>query len=154
MSLIQISNYLYPALYHTHEDIFTFHSRKSSGGSFVILLLFLRGGERNSSRGSSPAKSFYLYGDDVAGAVDHRQALVHEQLPHVLDVPLVGSAERLPLGALQHPDRLQGSRQDHRGQGGGEDEAGCKGAHRVHQGVAAGDVASNTAKSFAWNSNR
>lgn len=106
---------------------------------------------RYGSGGSSTAKPSYLYGDDVAGTVDHRQALVHEQLPHVFDIPLVGSAERLPLWALQDPDRLQGSRQDHRGQGGGEDEAGCEGAHRVHQGGATGNVASNTAIGFAWN---
>lgn len=47
------------------------------------------------------AKPWYLYGDDVTGTVDHRQALVHEQLPHVFDIPLVGSAEPLPLWALQ-----------------------------------------------------
>lgn len=51
----------------------------------------------------------YLYGDDVAGTVDHRQALVHEQLPHVFDISLVSSAECLTLWALQDPDRLQGS---------------------------------------------
>lgn len=94
----------------------------------------------------------YPNGDDVAGTVDHRETFVHEQLPHVLDVSLVGSTENLPLGALQHPDRLQGSGQDHRGQGSGEDEAGCIGAHRVHQGGAAGDVASHAAKGFSWNS--
>lgn len=104
--------------------------------------------------GGSAAKPSYLYGDDVAGTVDHRQALIHEQLPHVFHVPLVGPAQRLPLGALQDPDRLQGSSQHHRGQGSGEDEAGCEGAHSVHQGGAAGDVASNTAKGFAWNINR
>lgn len=100
------------------------------------------------------AEPSYPYGDDVAGTVDHRKALVHEQLPHVFDVPLVGSAEHLALGATQDPDRLQGSGQGHRRQGGGEDEAGCEGAHHVHQGGAAGDVASDTAEGFAWNSNR
>lgn len=90
----------------------------------------------------------------MAGTVDHRHALVHEQLPHVFDVPLVSSAERLPLLALQHPDRLQGPGQDHRRQGGGKNEAGREGAHRVHQGGAAGDVASNAAKCFAWSRQR
>lgn len=113
----------------------------------------MRGGDMVVEAGST-AKPCYLYGDDVAGAVNHRQALVHEQLPHVFDVPLVSPAERLPLGALQDPDRLQGSRQDHWRQGSGKDEAGCEGAHRVHQGGAAGDVAPNTAKGFAWNSHR
>ena len=89
----------------------------------------------------------------MAGAVDHRQALVHEQLSHMFDVPLVGPAEHLTLRAPQHSDGLQGSGQHHGGQGGGEDEAGCKGAHRVHQGGAAGDVASHTAKGFTWSSN-
>lgn len=98
--------------------------------------------------------SSYPYGDDVAGTVDHRQAFVHEQLPHVFDIPLVGSPQHLTLRALQDPDRLQGPSQDHRGQGSGEDEASCKGAHRVHQGGAAGDVASDTAEGFAWNSSR
>lgn len=100
------------------------------------------------------AKPWYLYGDDVAGTVDHRQALVHEQLPHVFDIPLVSSAEPLPLRALQDADGLQGSRQDHWWQGSGEDKASCEGAHRVHQGGAAGNVASNTAKGFAWNRHR
>lgn len=90
----------------------------------------------------------------MAGTVDHRHALVHEQLPHVLDVPLVSSAERLPLLALQHPHRLQGPGQHHRRQGGGENEAGREGAHRVHQGGAAGDVTSNAAKCFAWSGQR
>lgn len=88
----------------------------------------------------------------MAGAVDHRQAFVHEQLPHVFDVPLVSPAERLPLRALQDPHRLQSSGQDHRRQGSGEDETGREGAHRVHQGGAAGDVAPNTAERFAWKS--
>ncbi len=98
---------------------------------------------------SISAKPSYPNGDDVAGAVDHRQTLVHEQLPHVFDIPLVGSAENLPFRALQDPDRLQGSRQDHRGQGSGEDKPSCVGAHCVHQGGTAGNVASNTAKGFA-----
>lgn len=85
----------------------------------------------------------------MTGAVDHRQTFIHEQLPHVFDIPLVGSAERLPLGALQDLHRRQGSREDHRGQGSGKDEASCEGAHHVHQGGAAGNVASNTAKGFA-----
>lgn len=95
------------------------------------------------------AKSLYPYGDDVAGAVDHRQAFIHEQLPHVFDIPLLGSAERLALCALQDPHRLQRSGQHHRGKGSGKDEASCVGAHRVHQGGAAGDVASHTAEGFA-----
>lgn len=96
----------------------------------------------------------YPYRDDVAGAVDHRQALVHEQLPHVFDVSLVGSAEPLALLALQDPDGLQGSSQDHGGQSRGEDEAWGEGAHRVHQGGAAGDVAAHTAKGFTWRNER
>lgn len=54
-----------------------------------------------------PVEALYLDGDDVTGAVDHRQTLVHEQLPHVFDVSLVGSAQRLSLLALQHLDGLQ-----------------------------------------------
>lgn len=88
----------------------------------------------------------------MAGAVDHRQAFVHEQLPHVFDVPLVSTAERLALRALQDPDRFQSSGQDHRWQGSGEDETSREGAHCVHQGGAAGDVAPNTAERFAWKS--
>lgn len=98
---------------------------------------------------SSSATSSYPYGDDVAGAVDHRQTIIHEQLPHVFDIPLVGSAQPLPFGALEHPHRLQGPSQCHRWQGSGEDEAGCKGAHCVHEGGAAGNVASHTAKGFS-----
>lgn len=99
-------------------------------------------------------ESTYMNGDDVAGTADHWQTLVHEQLPHMFDIPLVGPAEPLALVALQDTDGLQGSRQDHWRQGSGEDEAGGKGAHRVHEGSAAGDVASNTAECFAWTSNR
>lgn len=51
-----------------------------------------------------PLQGLYPYGDDVAGAVDHRQALVHQQLPHVFDVPLVGPAQLLPLWAPQDSD--------------------------------------------------
>lgn len=94
----------------------------------------------------------YPYGDDVARTVDHRQALIHEQLPHVFDVPLVGPAQGLPLGAPKDPHGLQGSGQHHGGQGGGEDEAGREGSHCVHQGGAAGDVASHTAVGLAWQS--
>lgn len=101
-----------------------------------------------------PVEVLYLDGDDVTGAVDHRQTLVHEQLPHVLDVSLVGSAQCLSLLALQDPHGLQGPCQDHRRQGSGEDEAGCKGAHCVHQGGAAGNVASHAAKCFALNAQR
>lgn len=97
------------------------------------------------------AQPCYPNGDDVAGTVDHRQTLIHEQLPHVFDIPLVSSAEHLPLWALEDPDRLQGPRQDHGRQGSGKDEAGCVGTHCVHQGGAAGDVASDTAEGLAWN---
>lgn len=90
----------------------------------------------------------YLYGDDVARTVDHGEPFVHEQLPHVLHVPLVGPAQHLALGALQDADRLQRSGQDHWRQGSGEDEAGCVGANCVHQGGAAGNISSHTAKSF------
>lgn len=94
-------------------------------------------------------EAVYLDGDDVAGAVDHRQALVHEQLPHVFDVPLVGSSQGLSLLALQDPDGLQCPGQDHWRQGGGEDEASCERAHCVHQGGAAGNITSHAAECFA-----
>ena len=101
-------------------------------------------------RGSSflPA---YLDGDDVAGAVDDGQAVVQEQLPHVLDVPLVRAAQGLALGAAQNTDRLQRPGQHHGGQRGGEDEARGVGAHGVHQGGATGDVAAHAAEGLACN---
>lgn len=101
-----------------------------------------------------PVEGLYLDGDDVTGAVDHRQTLVHQQLPHVLDVSLVGSAQSLALLALQDPHGLQRPRQNHRRQGSGEDEAGCEGAHCVHQGGAAGNVASHASECFALNTQR
>lgn len=101
-----------------------------------------------------PVEDLYLDGDNVTGAVHHWQTFVHEQLSHVLDVSLVGSAQSLSLLALQDPHRLQCPCQDHRWQGGGEDKASCKGAHRVHQGGAAGNVTPHTAESFTLNAQR
>ena len=41
----------------------------------------------------------YPDGDDVAGAVDDGQASVHQQLAHVFDIALVGSAQQLAFWA-------------------------------------------------------
>lgn len=54
--------------------------------------------------------------------------------------------QHLALLALQNLDGLLGAGQEHRGQGGGEDEACGVGAHGVHQGAGAGDVAAHAAK--------
>lgn len=88
----------------------------------------------------------YPNGDDVAGAVDDRQARIHQQLAHEFDIALVSTAQQLSLWAPQHPHWLQRPRQHHWWQRGSEDEAGGKGANRVHQGGGAGYVAPDTAK--------
>lgn len=88
----------------------------------------------------------YPNGDDVAGAVDHRQPSVHQQLPHVFDVPLMGPAQTQSLCALQDPHRLQRSGQSHWRKSRGEDEACGEGAYGVHQGGAARNVAPDTTK--------
>lgn len=87
--------------------------------------------------------------DDVTGAVDDREACIHEHLPHELDIALVLAAKRPPLSTLQNPHRLQGSSQQHGRQGGGEDEASRIRPYGVDQRTRAGDVPSNTAKGFA-----
>lgn len=89
-------------------------------------------------------------GNDVAGAVHHGQPHVHQHLPHELDIALVLAPERLPLGALERAHGLQRPRQQHGGQRGGENEPGRVRAHRVDQRAGARDVASHTAKRFAW----
>lgn len=91
----------------------------------------------------------YPDGDDVAGAVDHREAGVHEHLPQELDVALVLAAQCLALGALQHAHGLQGPRQQHGRQRGGKDEASRVGPHGVDQRARAGDVPAHAAKGFA-----
>ncbi len=85
-------------------------------------------------------------GDDVAGAVHHRQARVHQHLPQQLDVTLVFAAQRAALLALQDLDGLARAGQQHGRQRRGEDEASGVRAHRVHQSVSAGDVASDAAE--------
>ena len=92
----------------------------------------------------------YPHGDDVAGAVHHGQTRVHQHLPQQLDVALVLAPQHHALRSLQRLDGLAGTGQQHGGQGGGEDEAGGEGAHGVHQGLGAGDVAADTAERFAW----
>lgn len=58
--------------------------------------------------------------------------------------------QHLSLGALQCPHGLQGPRQQHGGQRRGENKPSRVRANRVYQGTGAGDVASHTAKGFAW----
>ncbi len=89
-------------------------------------------------------------GNDVARAVDHRQPSVQQQLSHVFDVSLMGSAQSLAFWALQHTHRFQSPRQHHGRQGGSEDETGSVGAHSVHQGGSAGYVTTHTAKCFTY----
>ena len=66
----------------------------------------------------------------------------------MFDIPLVGPAQRLALGALQDSHRLQGPSQHHGGQRSSEDETCSEGTHRVHQGSATGNVAPHAAKGF------
>ncbi len=89
-------------------------------------------------------------GNDVARAVDHRQPSVQQQLSHVFDVSLMGSAQSLAFWALQHTHRFQSPRQHHGRQGGSEDETGGVGAHSIHQGGSAGYVTTHTAKCFTY----
>lgn len=85
----------------------------------------------------------------MTGAMDDREACVHEHLSHELDIALVLAAKCPPLGALEDPHGLQGSGQQHGRQRGGEDEAGRIGPYGVDQRTCAGDVPSDTAKGFA-----
>ena len=87
--------------------------------------------------------------NDVAGTVHHGQAQVHQHLAQQLDVALVPPAKRAALLALQRLHGHLGARQQHGRQRGGEDEARGVGAHRVHQGGGAGDVAPHAAEGFA-----
>jgi len=87
--------------------------------------------------------------DDVARAVDHRKPGVHQQLSKQLDTPLMSPSEHPALFALQYLNGFLCPSQQHGGQGCGEDEACGVGAHRVHQGVGAGDVATHTAECLA-----
>lgn len=95
-----------------------------------------------------------MNGDNVAGAGGHGEARVHQHLPEQLHVPLVRPTQRPALLAFQHPDGLLRSSQQHGGQRRGEDEARGVGAHRVHQGGGAGDVAAHAAKRLPWNANQ
>lgn len=104
-----------------------------------------------NSKGKLACKTFsYPNWNDVAGAVDHREARVHQHLPQKLHAPLMLPPERLALLALQDLYGLSCPGQEHRGQGGGEDEARGVGAHGVHQVAGAGDVAAHAAKGFPW----
>lgn len=51
--------------------------------------------------------------NDVAGAVNHGQAGVHQHLPQQLDVALVFAAERAAFLALQDLDGLAGAGEQH-----------------------------------------
>lgn len=90
----------------------------------------------------------------MAGAVDHREARVHQHLPQKLHAPLMPPPERLAFLALQDLYGLLCPGQEHRGQRGGEDEACSVGAHGVHQVAGAGDVAAHAAEGFALESQR
>lgn len=82
--------------------------------------------------------------------MNHREARVHQHLSQQLHAPLVLPPERPALLALQGPDGFFRPRQQHRWQRGGEDEACGVGAHRVHQGAGAGNVATDAAECLAW----
>lgn len=62
-------------------------------------------------------------------------------------------SECLALLTLQDLYGLLRPGQQHGGQGSGEDEACSVGAHCVHQGAGAGDVAAHAAKCLAWKQN-
>lgn len=91
--------------------------------------------------------------DNVAGAVNHREARVHQHLPQKFHTPLMFPSECPALLTLQDLYGLLRPSQQHGGQGSGEDEACSIGAHCVHQGAGAGDVAAHTAKCLAWKQN-
>lgn len=95
----------------------------------------------------------YLNWDNVAGAVNHREARVHQHLPQKFHTPLMFPSERPALLTLQDLYGLLRPGQQHGGQGSGEDEACSVGAHCVHQGAGAGDVAAHAAKCLAWKQN-
>lgn len=86
----------------------------------------------------------------MAWAVDHRQARVHQHLSEQLDAPLMFPPEHLAFLTFKDLDGLLCPCQQHGGQRSGEDEACSVGAHCVHQGAGAGDVAAHTAKCLAW----
>lgn len=104
-------------------------------------------------RGTLDTRFPYLNRNNMAGAMDHREARVHQHLPEQFHTPLMFPSERLAFLTFQDLDRLLCPRQQHGGQGGGEDEACGIGAHCVHHGAGAGDVATHTAKRLAWNPN-
>lgn len=82
--------------------------------------------------------------------MDHGEARVHQHLLEQFHIPLVFPSEHLPLLAFKHPDGLLCPSQQHGGQGSSEDEACGVGAHCVHQGGGAGNVATHTAECLTW----
>lgn len=92
----------------------------------------------------------YPDGEDVTGAVHHRQPRVHQHLPEQLDVALVFASQRATLFPFQDLDGGPGSVQQHRRQRGGEDETSSVGTHRVHQSSCARDVAAHAPECLSY----
>lgn len=82
--------------------------------------------------------------------MDHWKARVHQHLSEQLDAPLMSPPKHLPVLAFQDLDGLLCPREQHGGQGRGEDEACGEGAHCVYQSARAGNVATHAAKCLAW----